>query len=187
MEEIETIGFQIGPDNQQQSTPPSVPASFTRYKPNGNLELRLVVDHNNMMIECGLHSSWGLVWKNEGNYDVRNLLNLECEHIPPAIVNYGCAWHLHQAWFKNRETPIPGRTLERMHVSASERINSWMVKFENLNRYDVLDSNILLRMALSGNNSQTENIFEFLHDMNKKILRKFLTDQISQRIELNVQ
>ncbi len=221
MDKIQIIGFEIGTDGQQPSTPPFFPASFTRYKPDGNLDLRLIVDNNNIIIECGSYSSWGLVWKNtqnliskiadlsrddnrkinsfslqytdefvwlgEENYEVGNLLNLECKYIPPAIGDYGCAWHLHQGWFNKREHPIPGKTLERMNVSSSERNDSWIVQFENLNRYDVLDSEILLRTALSEENLQIEKIFDFLHDANKKLLGKFLNDQISKRIELNIE
>ncbi len=39
LDRIELFGFQIRPENQQQSSPPPVPDSFTRYKPDGNLEL----------------------------------------------------------------------------------------------------------------------------------------------------
>ena len=212
------LGFD---DDKPVPPPPPPPASFTRYKSDGSIELRLHIDGDNIIVACGLYSRWNLVWKNtrklfevvvnsltstsrkinsaglqytdeftwsgEGQYDVRQILNENSKFVPSSVLDYGHGWHLQQGWFDNCESPVPGRMLKHMQISTLNRNSDRVVQFQNLNKYDVAKSNILLSTAFSGDSCQIDEVFDSLHSMNKSLLTEFLNDEISNRIQLNVE
>lgn len=209
----------IAIDSEFEQPPPvPPPVFFTRYRSDGNFELRLVVEHDNIIVECWQYSSWQLVWKrsrelltkvadvlkdqtrqiracslqytdefiwtSKEQVDFRELLDSNSEFIPPKIFDYGISWHLHQGWFHEKKMPIPGKTLERMHVSSRPFDERCIVQFENLIRYDPQNPNILLSTAFDSESDDINKVFEELHKINKYLLKEFLHNQMSERIGL---
>ena len=151
--------FGLGFDDNELDPPlPPPPASFTRYKSDGSIELRLHIDGDHIIVACGLYSRWNLVWKNtrklfeavvnsitntrrkiisaglqftdeftwsgKGQFDARQILNENSKFVPSSVldyVDYGHGWYLHQGWFDNCESPVPGRMLKQMNISTHNR------------------------------------------------------------------
>lgn len=198
---------------------PTPPVSFSSYKPDGNPEQKLLIELDQIFVECWRYSNWNSVWGNSRDlfgkvisklnddkrkvvacslqyidefvcssgeeFDAHKLLDSESEYIPKKFFNCGNIWHLHQGWFIEKKLPLPGRILERMHVTS--RIGndqSYNVQFENLNRYDILESKVNTSELSSSESGKIDEVFETLHEANKALLNEFLNSKISKRIGL---
>ncbi len=123
---------------------------------------------------------------NNDDYDVRMLLNEESEFIPPTILKNGPVWHSHQGWFTSVESPVSGRVLTRIHIDALLENIGYIVRFENLERFDLHTgpSGLSLNDIFTHDNNSVDKIFDYLHDTNKSTLSEILHVEIQKRIGL---
>ncbi len=189
--------------------------SFERIKPDGTLDWRILVDQNNIFVNCLSYTRWADVWPRASKYivdvigvagagdalvssatlqyidifkwnsDIADYNAREVmrpgENVPPILFDKGHLWHLHQGWFEPAEN---GRVLSRVHIDAvedDERIP--IVKFDTYMQHQ-LATFYTPSEAISG--GWFESTFASMHDKNKNLLASFITDEMANRIDLNV-
>ena len=124
-------------------------------------------------------------WRGEiERYDARLLLNDESEHVPAGIFDHGSVWHLHQGWFRQVAEPVSGRLLERMHIDAFARDGEHLVQFHSLAAL-TLGSAVGLGSVFRKPVPLIDRLFQCLHDSAKSSLGRYLTDEMTTRINLH--
>lgn len=124
-------------------------------------------------------------WEGEKQaYDLAELLRADSPYVPPSIRQRGPLWHLHQGFFRTEGLPSPGRLLERNHADGyQDQSGAALVKID-----EYLSLHHLAPLApsvLFGPRGSADTLFGYLHDLNKDILRHYLTDKMQARIGLN--
>jgi uncharacterized protein (TIGR04255 family) len=189
--------------------------SFERIKPDGTMDWRIFVENNNIFVNCLSYTRWAEIWPKarrylvdvlqvaeapdsliSGNslqyidgfkwvgdvadYDVHRILK-PSDHVPKSVFSKGLLWHLHQGWFEGDSN---GRILERAQIDAV------MNEFgEPLLKIDILMHHQLASFYTSSqaiDNGWISTTFENMHSKNKRLLHSFLSDEMAERIKLNV-
>ncbi|WP_110807247.1 TIGR04255 family protein [Rhodobacter viridis] len=114
-------------------------------------------------------------------YDVSELLNVDGEYVPRRLLGGGSAWHLYQGWFEKWNNLDAGALLNRIHFDA---VNEPTIEVR-------MDSTLALRLengirVLNGDGSLGDAciVFDKLHESNKSILKKFLSQAMIKKINL---
>jgi len=120
----------------------------------------------------------------QGKYDVFQVLDQGSRHVPESIGDHGLIWHLYQGWFTAAKTPLPGHILQKVHFDALPKGNrkAPTVRLDTVLRFDFnkpISSGDFLQ-----SDSDIERSFRFMHDKNKELLSKFLTEEICKKIGL---
>lgn len=122
-------------------------------------------------------------------YALSELFAFDNKFVPASLINVGPLWHLHQGWFNPSELPFATRALERLTIDGllNESHQPFVrVDFlQNLElKAEILESGQLIAQtqeAVSALNSAFEN----LHERNKSIVSKVLTEDVCVRIGIN--
>lgn len=127
------------------------------------------------------------IFEHEGDpdsYDIAELIREGSDYVPRSIWNKGPFWHLHQGWFRHDELPAPGRLLEKIHLDAlTDDAQNPLVKMDTLLRLDFAADRPVTKLI--GDEGDAQELFDNLHDINKDIMRRYLTDDVLQRIGLD--
>jgi len=117
-------------------------------------------------------------------YDSSGLLDETGHYVPQSILDRGASWHLHQGWFRMGNEVLRGRILERMHRNALEENGCSMVKFTSLLRYDCPGNGLPAAGAFGESDSRLPELFKRLHQLSKEGIGNYLTNEMSERIQL---
>ncbi|WP_162914456.1 TIGR04255 family protein [Taklimakanibacter lacteus] len=121
---------------------------------------------------------------NQKDYSVDKLLRRGSPYVPASVFQSGTAWHLHQGRYIEDGLPVKGRLLQRIHLDAgTSRQPSTFVKIDSYLNLDFADP-MIVRGSLKEKKDRLGPIFEFLHDMDKRILRDYLTPELAKDIGL---
>lgn len=114
-------------------------------------------------------------------YDASELLRLDRGMVPIKVFDAGHLWHVHLGWFRQDDSPAPGRILERINLDAVEDAGGVpLVKVDSYLQLQLAEP-IASAEFLNGSDERT---FEALHDQTKFLLREFLTEHVADRIGL---
>lgn len=128
----------------------------------------------------------GFPWDASANqYDVTSLLRADADLIPAAFwKNRGAEWHLHQGWYDSVQEPLPGRILNRDHLTSQiEEVQGKRtptVLLDLLRRYD-----FTVRDSSSKNffNQRATAVFKSMRILVRRALRAYLRDDILEQIQ----
>jgi len=122
---------------------------------------------------------------NPANYRLDALLSRGSPFVPESLWDKGPRWHLHEGWYRQDNLPVAGRLLERLHINGV---------LDNLGRPTVkMDAYLALELEKAqssatffGNSApEIDRLFDELHDLQKGLMRGYLTKEMAQRIGLN--
>lgn len=119
------------------------------------------------------------------DYDLHTLLKSDSDLLSGNIFGKGPLWHQHSGWFEPTHAPIAGRCLVRTHLEGVQQEKGYAVKADTFLNV-TLDSPISL--STIDDDDQRERVeagFSILHVQNKKMLERFLSDEMANRILLN--
>ena len=122
------------------------------------------------------------------DYDARQLLDGSSSSVPASVLDHGPLWHLHQGWFEPHLGPPKGRVLRRMHIDAiADEVNEYRVKFENLQRLIFAGDGTgrQARAVFSATGTLIDDSFAALHDLAKRSLRNYLTEDVQRTLNLH--
>ena len=122
------------------------------------------------------------------DYDARQLLDESSSSVPASVLDRGPLWHLHQGWFESHLDPPEGRVLRRMHIDAiADEVDEYRVKFENLQRLVLAGDGAerKAKAAFSATGTLIDDSFAGLHDLAKRSLRNYLTEDVQRTINLH--
>ena len=197
--------------------PPIAPLAFARFRADGEVEWRLLLTPDALVVNCRSYTRWKEVWTvvrdlfaeiagaiqsreqkirsvaleyvdlfrsvDGDHYDARHLLR-ESNSVPPGVFGRGPSWHLHQGWFVDTQAPVPGRTLQRMHIDSTVVDDRPQVRFHTSQRFEMRDAPDLQSMFAEPD-TLVDGLFDFLHGSSKALLANFLTAEMAQRIKLH--
>ena len=117
------------------------------------------------------------------DYRLDALLKADCPHISKTAIQHGPLWHSHHGWFLDADSSSQGRYLRRMHISGIREQDTYLVKMENLVHlfFQTAKPSMHSESVLMGVHER----FNELHDMSKRILAEYLTDEMIERIDLH--
>ena len=79
---------------------------------------------------------------------------------------------------------MEGRILERMHVDGLQQSKPPAVRMDNFLRLELQERYSPAAFFEGGADAPCEKAFSYLHDLNKTMLRAYLTEEMAQRIAL---
>jgi uncharacterized protein (TIGR04255 family) len=126
-------------------------------------------------------------WRdNIEKYDLSQLFGKNNGYYPASIFEKGPFWHLHQGWFQVEGFPTKGRMLERLTTDGA--INENGKAFVKMDCYLGIDIEVGASSSdlnsERGNEPSVRDLFNFLHEHNKFIVKQCLTQQMGARIGL---
>lgn len=145
----------------------------------------VAVSEDNRTIGVGLQYIDVFVWEgDEGKCSPEQLLRRDSQFIPPNLWGKGPVWHLYQGWFRYDHLPAPGRLLEKVHLDAVEENKQFLVKIDSTLRLD-LETHVAAGPELFGGEPPLiDRILDDLHQVNKRLVGGFLSDDMIHRINL---
>jgi len=205
------IAINVGP-NSVQGEPPAA-TSFEVYQSNGQLARKLTAEESVVSVTEYAYERWddfkGIAFYqlqqmmevmqvplsgvaaltlqyvdiftnkcNREEYKIHELVPEGCPYIPADFAARGPFWHLHQGWFEILDND---RLLNRIHIDAAENpVPGYFVKYDHILKLDVIPPNGSTKVSWD----QIYDAYEKLHIKNKEVLKKFLVDDMQERIRL---
>lgn len=139
---------------------------------------------NNPLVGAFLQYVDVFEWRGDPkDYSVDKLLSRESPYVPASVFQSGPLWHLHQGRYIEDGSPVKGRLLQRIHLDAGMARQNSFVKIDSFLSLDFSEP-MTITGALKEKKDKIGPIFEFLHDMDKRILRDYLTPELAKDIGL---
>lgn len=126
-------------------------------------------------------------WVNAADkYAVDALLSRDSQYLPGSLWNQGPFWHLHQGWYRSGNLPVNGRILERIHLDAVvDETGQPTVKMDTFLNLELgPDAHITDPFGVAS--KHTDKLFNYLHDLNKDLVRAYINKDMAKRIGLDV-
>lgn len=117
-----------------------------------------------------------------GSESLATLFRQNSAFIPGHLLKQHSLWHSHQGWFS--ESPEQQRLLNNVNLDVLEQDSHLLVKLNGQHRVFSLSGDGKVSRVIDG--EQLEEILDFLHIQNKKVLGEVLSDEILDRIGLKV-
>jgi uncharacterized protein (TIGR04255 family) len=186
--------------------------SFQAFKADGTLSWRLLVQQNQIAVNCLDYNGWDDVWPRARDYirrtldllsadetvvkefllqyinafhwrgdasvapDFTTLLKRDSDRIPNAFWHRSSMeWHLHQGWFEEVTSPLPGKVLVRDHLTSQREPNTGLTV-----TVDILDRNDLQNpMPIGELSSEKLDVF---FDAKRRRLRHSLRTYLNEKV-----
>ena len=125
-------------------------------------------------------------WSTEPDqYRLDELLSRESSFLPSTLWDKGPFWHLHQGWYRYENIPAPGRLLERIHLDGVvDNDGTPTIRMDTYLNLE-LEKSIERAAFFDSSNPIGDQLFDQLHDLNKGLLRSYITLDIAKRIGLD--
>lgn len=126
-------------------------------------------------------------WQGDiAQYKLSELFDAKGNYYPPSIFGRGPFWHLHQGWFRTEDLPAKGKMLERLTTDGVLNENGQPVV--KIDCYLGLDIDVGASSSdlhqKRGTEPSIHDLFNYLHQQNKLIIKNCLTTDMNQRIGL---
>lgn len=190
--------------------------SFERIKPDGTLDWRVLVDQNNVFINCLSYTRWADVWPRAREYIKRiiQIAGASENLVSGSILQYVdiFRWTAERTSYNLSEIlsagdHVPRSLFDKGHLwhlhqgwfeldengRILERIHIDGVEDQNSTPIVKLDTYMHHQLATfytqseAVNNGWLESTFDSMHNKNKWLLGSFITPQLAKRIKLNVE
>ncbi len=186
-------------------------SAFQSFKPDGTLSWRLLVQQNQITVNCLDYESWEAVWPRAKSYltrtldlfagdvnvvvniqlqyinafhwrgddqlvpDFGTLLNRRSERIPAAFWERSSReWHVHQGWFEESTSLLPGKILRREHLTSQLEQNIGLtVMVDLMDRNDLRDP-----MPVGTLSNSLDDIFQSMRRRLRASLRDYLNEKV---------
>lgn len=119
-------------------------------------------------------------------YSLSELFNKKSSFYPGSIFGKGPFWHLHQGWFRTKSLPTKGKMLERLTTDGVlNEQGQPLVKIDCYLGLDIDTGAASNDLSLKrGDEISVIDLFDYLHEQNKIIVKSCLTDEMNNRIGL---
>tara|TARA_R110000868_G_C10919814_1_gene765590 strand:- start:1162 stop:1977 length:816 start_codon:yes stop_codon:yes gene_type:complete len=120
-------------------------------------------------------------------YDAGQLLKPDSAMMPAHIFDRGPLWHCYQGWFFDIAAERHQRVLERVQITSaleSGEDTKLLVTIDDFMQLK-MEEPLSFEQAFRNENGTAKPLFELLHANNKSTLNQLLTDEMTNRIELN--
>jgi len=148
------------------------------------------VSPQNPITSFGLQYIDEFVWDGDlGDYDAALLFDAASQHVLSHMTRSGPMWHLHQGWFEHEGLVTEGRRLEKIHIDAIQQkgqTDRYPTRIDTTLRHDLSDLISDIALAFGGEESISWRVFDAMHVRNKELLKSVLTEEMAERIGLNV-
>lgn len=189
--------------------------SFERIKPDGTLDWRVLIDQNNIFVNCLSYTRWADIWPQVKNYilDVIGVASASDSLITSAILQYIdiFQWNSDVGGYNVGELMKAGENVPAMLFNKGHLWHlhqGWFEPVENgrvlerihidaverdegipIVKFDTYMQHQLQTFYTpteAMNSGWLESTFDSMHDKNKLLLNSFITDEMATRIDLNV-
>lgn len=143
-----------------------------------------LLQEDNHIVSCLKQVANLFTWNGPRDvYDASELFFDDNKILPPCVRGKGEAWHSHCGWFEPVEGGDCGieKMLRRVNVDALVEDNIPTLRFDVLSQAFLLES----IGPSPAHQSEVEEIFNFLHDANKDMVRNQLSTSMRKRIGIN--
>lgn len=150
------------------------------------LQQAVFLGNGTSVVSCVLQVIDAFDWSGSAEeYDAKQLFRSNEVHIMSSVLEKGPYWHHYQGWYRYEGLPEGvQKTLERVSIDAAIEPTSGtcQVKFD---AYQQLDLNEPVEFgAFLGADGSCDQLFNFLHDSNKRLLSEYISDEMARKIKL---
>jgi uncharacterized protein (TIGR04255 family) len=123
-------------------------------------------------------------WKNDpSELKLRDIFS-DKSYIPPNVFEQVGLWHLHHGFLVAQDTPVIYNRLDNVNVDILQPAGERVIQIVGAHRANLAEPMWQSHMK---NRSLMLEVFTSLHDANKVMLKKLLTDQVCAKIQLNAE
>lgn len=129
----------------------------------------------------GLQYNDLFIWKDDpAELDLRDIFSAST-FIPPSVFSQTGLWHLHHGYILKESAPTPHSRLDNINVDMIEHFGERAIQITSSHKVTFNDP---LWQPHQKNKQIMFDMFSYLHMINKEVLEKLLTIDVSRKIQL---